>query len=130
MGFGEWRRFGEGKVLVSWNESNPNDPNFGLNNNDKDLNGIPRHSAGGTGGAVGTTILKTNIPPLVSNEKALIADPVGDVLIGGCQFDPDDDGPGFKRYREDQVKFRPGEVANSMNNLQPFITVNIWVRVL
>ena len=130
MGFGEWRRFGEGKVLVSWNESNPNDPNFGLNNNDKDLNGIPRHSAGGTGGAVGTTILKTNIPPLVSNEKALIADPVGDVLIGGCQFDPDDDGPGFKRYREDQVKFRPGEVASAMNNLQPFITVNIWVRVL
>lgn len=130
MGFGEWRRFGQGAVPVSWNEDNPNDPNFNLNNNDKDINGNPRSSAGGTGGSIGTTIGTTNLPAQVSTDKVLVADPVGDVLIGGCQFDPDDNGPGFKRYREDQVKLRPGELASSMNNIQPFITVHMWVRVL
>lgn len=130
MGFGEWRRFGQGRVLVSWNEDNPNDPNFGLNINDKDVNQNPRHSAGNTGGSVSNTIGVLNVPPSTSTEKALIVDPVGDVLIGGCQFDPDDEGPGFSRYREDLVKTRTGEIAQPMNNLQPFITVHMWIRVL
>ena len=130
MGFGEWRRFGQGRVPVSWNEDNPNDPNFGLNTNDKDVNGNPRHSAGNTGGAVTNTLGITNIPPVTSSEKALIVDPAGDVLVGGCQFDPDDHGPGFKRYREDLVKARPSEIALPVNNLQPFITVHMWLRVL
>lgn len=130
MGFGEWRRFGQGKVPVSWNEDNPNDPNFGLNVNDKDVNGNPRHSAGNTGGSTSNTLGITNIPPISSSEKALIVDPAGDVLVGGCQFDPDDEGPGFKRYREDLVKARPSEIALPVNNLQPFITVHMWIRVL
>ncbi|ADM80184.1 baseplate wedge subunit and tail pin [Aeromonas phage phiAS5] len=130
MGFGEWRRFGQGRVMVSWNEDNPNDPNFGLNTNDKDVNGNPRHSAGNTGGTTTNTLGISNIPPITSSEKALIVDPVGDVLVGGCQFDPDDQGPGFKRYREDLVKARPNEIALPVNNLQPYITVHMWIRVL
>lgn len=129
MGFGTWRRFGQGRLLVSWNEDNPNDPNFGLNINDRDVNGNPRHSAGNTGGTVSNTIGVLNVPPSTSIDKALIVDPVGDVLIGGCQFDPSDEGPGFSRYREDLVKTRTGEIAQPMNNLQPFITVHTWIRV-
>lgn len=128
MGFGTWIRASQGRVLVGWNEADVTDPNFGLNYNDLDTNGNPRHSAGNTGGSIGETLEVENIPPLVSAEKSLIPDRNGDKIIGGCQFDPDDEGPAFSKYREDYMHIRPGATPLPFNVIQPFITVNIWIR--
>lgn len=129
MGFGTWVRYAEGKVPVGWNASNPNDPNFGLNYSDLDVNGNPRHSPGGSGGSVSSTLTAQNIPPSSTHDKVLVVDDAGDILVGGCQYDPDEDGPGFNKYREDNARTRPGETANPINIIQPFVTVNIWLRV-
>ncbi|MGL6228669.1 MAG: phage baseplate protein [Culicoidibacterales bacterium] len=128
MGFGTWIRFSQGRVPVGWNEDNPSDPNFGLNYNDLDTNGNPRHSAGNTSGSIETTLDLQNIPSLISSEKSLIPDRNGDKIIGGCQFDPDDEGPAFSKYREDYTHVRPGASTQPFNIVQPFITVNIWIR--
>ena len=128
MGFGTWIRASQGRVLVGWNEDNASDPNFGLNYNDLDTNGNPRHSAGNTSGSIGETLIVDNIPALISSEKALIPDVNGDKIIGGCQFDPDDEGPAFSKYREDNIHIRPGATPLPFNVIQPFITVNIWIR--
>lgn len=129
MGMGKWVRYSEGRVIAGWNASNPNDANFGLNNNDLDVNGNPRFSAGGTSGGVSTVLTANNLPPVNTVDKMLIVDAGGDVLVGGCQFDPDEQGPGFTKYREDVARIRPGESANPFNVIQPTITAYVWLRV-
>ena len=147
MGFGKWVRFGSGRVPVAWQaEDGEQDTYFGLNNNDLDEAGNPNYSAGGTGGAVVETLTSSQIPTLVSGaespnpndplvpirdwgEKALIEDANGTIQIGGCQFDPDDSGPGFDTYREDFVEVNSIKpTPDTINNAQPYITVHMWLR--
>ncbi|UKM62892.1 putative baseplate wedge subunit and tail pin [Aeromonas phage P19] len=129
MGIGTWVRWAEGKVVAGWNSQNPNDPIYGLNNQDLDINGQPRHSAGSIFGENDVTLAVDNTPGTKSTEKALIADPNGDVLVGGCQYDPDESGPGYKKYREDYVYTRPNETVNPFSVIQPTTTAHRWLRV-
>ncbi|UYD59313.1 baseplate wedge protein [Aeromonas phage avDM6] len=129
MGMGVWVRYAEGMTVAGWNSQNMNDPLYGLNNNDLDLNGNPRHSAGGTIGSNEIVILAENTPGTKSTEKALVADPDGDILVGGCQYDPDEEGPGYKKYREDFVLTRPSATVNPIKIVQPTITAHRWLRV-
>ena len=129
MGLGTWVRYAEGMTVAGWNSSDPNDPLYGLNHQDLDVNGQPRHSSGGEIGSNDITIASVNTPSTISSEKALIVDPNGDVLVGGCQYDPDEQGPGFKKYREDFVVTRPNSTVNPISVVQPSITVHRWLRV-
>lgn len=129
MGMGTWVRWAEGMTIAGWNSENPNDPIYGLNHQDLDVNGQPRHSSGGFVGENEVVILPENTPGTTSTEKALIADPNGDVLIGGCQYDPDEQGPGFKKYKEDFVYTRPNAPVNPIGIVQPTATAHRWLRV-
>lgn len=129
MGFGVWVRYAQGRTIVSFNYDNPNDPNFGLNNQDLDVNGNPKPIAGGNIGSVSQSLLTTNIPQLDANEESLVKDESGDVLIGGCQYDPEEEGPGFKKYSEKKIKIREGSTANPFSVIQPSTTAHVWVRV-
>lgn len=129
MGFGVWKLWGQKQVLVGWT-NDQQDTQFGLNNNDIDANGKPTATAGGTGGARALTLENKHIPAAVSSEKALIADDNGNVIIGGCQFDPDDSGPAYNKYREDTVKINPTHTPpTSIDILPPYITVYRWMRI-
>lgn len=129
MGMGTWVRYSEGQVTVGWT-TDPTDPLFALNNNDLDAQGNPSHTAGGTGGSINTTIEIGQIPELTSKSKVLIADENGNIVIGGCQFDPDAEGPGYSKYREDHVKVNEGiETPKVVGIVQPFVTSHKWVRV-
>ncbi|ALY07240.1 baseplate wedge subunit and tail pin [Vibrio phage vB_VmeM-32] len=129
MGFGVWVRYAQGRTIVSFNQDNPNDPNFGINNQDLDVNGNPRPVAGGHVGAVSQTLTENNIPQLSSNDFSLIKNDNGDVLIGGCQYDPDEEGPGFKKYSEKKINVREGSTSNSFSVIQPSVTAHVWLRV-
>ena len=66
----------------------------------------------------------------MSRDKVLISDPEhGSVVIGGCQLDPDAQGPGYSKYREDTVAVNNGVVPNDITKIQPTITVYRWIRV-
>lgn len=124
MGFGTWVRFGEGRTIVSWNAQDPNDPDFGINNNANNV-----HAAGGTGGTKQNKLVASQIPQLRTDNLVLEKAIDGDVIVGQCQTDPDTNGPGYKKYNEVQasVGAQKGE-NNTVNNLMPFITVHVWVR--
>lgn len=129
MGFGTWVLYGQGKALVGWN-SDESDPYFALNNNDLDSAGIPSHSAGGTVGATKVELKANNIPSLSSTDKVLIADDNGTIVVGGCQFDPDSEGPGYDKYREGIVTVNPGTTtAVEVEIIQPSVTGYRWIRV-
>lgn len=129
MGMGVWVRYAPGTVIAGWNSEDPNDPIYGLNYDDTDQNGTPRHSSGGRYGSNDAVVDKVNTPETISTEKALIQDPSGDVLVGGCQYDPDEEGPGFRKYREDFVRTRPGATPLPISIVQPIMTAHRWLRV-
>ena len=129
MGMGTWVRYSEGQVTVGWT-TDPTDPLFALNNNDLDAQGNPSHTSGGTGGSINTTLTPGQIPELSSTHKVLIADENGNIVIGGCQFDPDAEGPGYSKYIEDKLKVNEGiTTPNVVGIVQPFVTSHKWVRV-
>lgn len=129
MGFGVWQRYAEGKTTVGWN-SDSTDPNFAYNNDYKDAQGNPSHSAGGSVGSTKQTLTTSNIPALKSNDKVLIADDNGTVVVGGCQFDPDASGPDYDKYKEQQLTVNPDvTVPVAVDIIQPSITTYKWIRV-
>ena len=129
LGFGSWKIWGQGKVLAGWNDD-ASDPNFALNNNDLDVNGNPTHTAGGTVGVTTITLENADLPATQTDEKVLISDDNGTVIIGGCQYDPDEEGPIYTKYREDHAKTNESHVpSRSITNIQPSITVYRWVRI-
>lgn len=129
MGFGTWVRYAEKEFLVGWS-SDSSDQHFALNNNDLDNNSQPTHSAGGNGGNVAYQIKKSMIPELQTNDKVLVKDDNGNIIVGGCQVDPDAVGPAFTKYREDVVKVNQDNTNPAMMGiLPPYRTVYRWLRV-
>lgn len=128
MGFGVWKLWGQGFASVGWN-SNASDPYFALNLQDLDSNGVPSHTAGGTIGEVSFNIKDTDIPELSSKDKVLVSDPNGTVVIGGCQLDPDSEGPGYSKYSEQILKVNKDVGGASISKIQPSQTVYRWIRV-
>lgn len=129
MGFGSWKLFGKGQVLVGWNDD-VTDPNFALNNNDLDSSGNPSHTAGGTVGTTSVTLENANLPATKTDERVLIEDENGSVIIGGCQYDPDETGPIYTKYREDYATTNSSHTPpTNISNIQPSITVYRWIRI-
>lgn len=129
MGFGTWVLWGEKQVSVGWTKDTQ-DTLFGLNNNDIDVNGNPSHTAGGTGGVRSNILENDNLPTSKTDEKVLIADPNGNIIIGACQFDPDSQGPAYDKYREDFATINVSQpIPKEISNIQPYITVYRWLRV-
>ncbi|EQA7786698.1 phage baseplate protein [Acinetobacter baumannii] len=129
MGFGVWKLWGEKRVLVGWTQDTQ-DTQFGLNNNDIDTNGNPTHTAGGTGGNRSVTLTNDNIPAMTTDDKVLVSDENGPVVIGGCQFDPGDIGPAYYKYREEKAKINASHTPPKPTNiLNPYITVYRWMRI-
>lgn len=129
LGFGSWKLWGQGKVLVGWNDD-ISDPNFALNNNDLDSSGNPTHTAGGTVGTTSNTLTNSDLPPTQTDEKVLISDENGTIIIGGCQYDPDAEGPIYTKYREGHATTNSTHIPpQTVNNIQPSITVYRWVRI-
>lgn len=129
MGFGTWKLWGQGKVTVGW-DTNTANAQFALNNNDLDTNGNPSHTAGGTGGTTTNTLVNANLPASTTTEKVLIVDDNGPIVVGGCQFDPDGEGPAYTKYREGVANINPTHTPpQTVNNLQPYVTVYRWLRI-
>ncbi len=129
MGFGRWTLWGQGQVTVGWN-SDVNDPRFAMNNNDLDITGNPSHTAGGTTGSTSVQLNNNNLPPTQTDSKVLISDDNGPIIVGGCQFDPDDTGPVYTKYREDYAKTNETHQSPiSIDVVQPSITVYRWLRI-
>lgn len=128
-GFGMWKLWGVSRVLVGWNPDD-SDAMFNQNNNDLDALGNPSKRAGGTGGTRTNTLTNENLPVTQTDEKVLVSDVNGGVIIGGCQFDPDEQGPAYQKYREDYAitnKTHTPPVA--ISNVQEYMTVYRWIRI-
>lgn len=123
MGFGTWVPYAEGRALVGWEHGD--DANFSY------YDGAcgKLESPGGTGGLVNHELEINEIPTVSSSDKVLIKDDNGDVLIGQCLLDPDDTGPGYRRYREDQLKSNVNAGGVNLSLLQPYVTIASWLRV-
>ncbi|AIX12147.1 baseplate wedge subunit [Citrobacter phage Moon] len=129
MGMGRWKLWGEGKTVVGWN-SDVSDPRFAMNNNDLDISGQPSHTAGGTTGATSVSLKNENLPTTQTDEKVLIADDNGNIIVGGCQFDPDATGPVYTKYREDFAKTNASHQSPiEVDVVQPSITAYRWLRI-
>lgn len=129
MGFGTWKLWGEKQVTVGWTQDKL-DTLFGLNNNDLDTNGNPSHTAGGTGGNRSVTLTNDHLPRTQTDEKVLIVDDNGPVIVGGCQFDPDDQGPAYDKYREaNAITNSTHTPPNEFSVVQPYVTVYRWMRI-
>lgn len=128
MGFGFWKSM-ENAVLVGW--SSEAGSKFNLNNNDLDSNGNPSPTAGGTGGSVNISLKPENIPHLATDDKVLVVDANGPIVVGGCQFDPDAQGPAYTKYREDHATINKimNPVGQQVETMSPYITVYRWMRV-
>ena len=100
LGFGSWSRFGEGRVLVSQDST------------DADFDAI-----GETGGEKAHQLTEAEMP---SHRHSITAQdtntPAGSQLSGGTNGD----------NGKDYTDYTGG--GNSHNNLQPYITVYMWVR--
>lgn len=129
MGFGVWKLWGEKRVLVGWTQDKQ-DTMFGLNNNDIDTNGNPSATAGGTGGERSITLKNDHLPRTQTDEKVLIADDNGNIVVGGCQFDPDEQGPAYDKYREaNAITNATHNPPNEFGIVQPYVTVYRWMRI-
>lgn len=129
MGFGSWVLFAKSKTTIGWSDD-PNDTKFHLNNNDIDANGNPSATAGGTGGAREITLENDHMPATKTDEKVLIADANGTIVVGGCQFDPDEQGPAYDKYREAQATTNATHIPpKSIEILSPYETVYRWMRI-
>jgi hypothetical protein len=124
MGFGTWVPYAEGQSIVGWDHGT--DANFSYYSGT--CSATPIKSPGGAGGNVSHQISKEELPELVSTDEVLIKDPNGDVLIGSCMIDPDE-GPAYRKYREDPLTVNQGARANAISLLQPYVTVAAWLRV-
>lgn len=70
------------------------------------------------------------MPELVSTNKVLVANDDGNIIIGGCQVDPDASGPGYTKYVESVLAVNKGNTSpGNINILPPIITAYKWVRV-
>lgn len=128
-GFGMWKFWGTKQVLVGWTPDDT-DTMFNLNNNDIDALGNPSKRAGGTGGERSFSITNDNLPATKTDEKVLVADQNGGVVIGGCQFDPDEQGPAYQKFREDFATTNKTHTPPvSISNVQPYMTVYRWMRI-
>ncbi len=141
MGFGTWVRYGPGRTIVGWN---PNDDGkFHRNNNNENI-----VQAGGTGGSIGVTLTKANIPELISTtnpnynneaerdigntteQYSLVARSAtagGDINLNGCLGDPENTVP-LAYYKEEPIKVNHGQVAQAVDVTQPYITAYTWLR--
>lgn len=129
MGFGTWKLWGEKRVTVGWT-SDSTDTQFGLNNNDLDSKGVPNATAGGTGGNRSFTITNDNLPKTQTDESVLIVDKNGTVVVGGCQFDPDEQGAAYSKYREERAITNNSHVIpKDISVVQPYVTVYRWLRI-
>lgn len=129
MGFGTWKLFGEARMTVGWTPDTA-DAQFCLNDNYKDSNGKATATAGGTGGGRTVTLSNNEIPASKSEEKVLVADPNGAVVIGGCQYDPEESGPAYNKYSEEAININSANTPpKSINILPPYITVYRWMRI-
>lgn len=129
MGFGTWKLWGQGKVTVGWDNDISN-AQFALNNNDLDTSGNPSHTAGGTGGTTTNTLNNSHIPAMTTTEKVLVVDDNGPIVVGGCQLDPDEEGPAYTKYREAVANINPTHTPpQTINNVQPYVTVYRWLRI-
>lgn len=129
MGVGTWVRYAEGRVIAGW-DSDKSNGTFNLNKDHLDEQGNPSSTAGGRIGEMYRRLINSNIPRLNSNEVVLIKDPNGTIVIGGCQYDPDDEGPGFDKYIEDKITINTEtEEGLEFELIQPTITAYTWIRV-
>ena len=129
MGFGSWTLFAEKQVLIGWTKDNQ-DNLFHYNNNDLNSSGVASATAGGTGGNRLVEIKNENLPKTMTDEKVLIADDNGNIIIGGCQFDPDSAGPAYDKYREERAITNATNVPpKSLDTLPPYTTVYRWMRI-
>ncbi|UOX40534.1 baseplate wedge subunit [Aeromonas phage GomatiRiver_11] len=129
MGFGIWKRYAEGRLVAGWT-SNQADIEFSMNNNDLDVGGNSSNTAGGTYGAKSVELVPQNIPELSSTDKVLVSHPDGNIIIGGCQIDPDASGPGYTKYIESTVAVNKNNTSPAnVGILPPIITAYKWVRV-
>lgn len=125
---GSWKLFGEKRVSIGWTDDETSQ--FAFNNNDLDTNGIASKKAGRTGGASSIEIDNTNLPNTATDEKVLVVDKNGSVIVGGCQFDPSDEGPAYTKYREDKATTNiTNQPPKSISIQNPFITVYRWQRI-
>lgn len=129
MGMGVWIPYARETTLVG-HSLNMTDPDFALNDMDLDLNKNPTYCAGGIGGSRSINIQKNNIPSLESSDQVLVKDKNGSIIIGGCQVDPDSEGPGYDKYREDTITVNDNVTDPiSIKTLMPYTTVYRWLRV-
>lgn len=124
MGFGTWVPYAKGRAIVGW--SGDNDNNFG-----KYVGECGELSAPGTqGGHVDISLTPANVPTLVSKDEVLIKDENGEIMVGQCQVEPDGQGPGYFKYREDPLRVNvDSQTPIPVNVLQPYVTVAAWLRV-
>lgn len=128
MGFGTWVLWGEGRTIVGW--SNDNSSPFAMNNNDLDVDGNPSKTAGRTGGNATMTLTSANIPSISTDKQVLVVDKQGPVVVGGCQYDPDAEGPVYTKYREERATVnQANQPAKAFDNMPPYITVYRWMRI-
>lgn len=123
MGFGRWVPYAQGEAIVGWDHED--DGNFSY----YDGTCGKLKSPGGSGGSVQTELTIDQIPTVRSDDKVLVKDPDGDVLIGRCLLDPDDTGPGYRTYREDVLASNVHSNTKALSLLQPYRTVAAWLRV-
>lgn len=125
---GQWKLFGTKRVMVGWTDDETSQ--FAFNNNDLDTNGNASKTAGRTGGVSSISIDNTNLPNTATDSKVLVVDKNGAVIVGGCQFDPTDEGPAYTKYREDTATTNiTNQPPKSIDIMNPFITVYRWHRV-
>ncbi|MGL4522759.1 MAG: phage baseplate protein [Bacilli bacterium] len=123
MGFGIWVPYAKGQSIVGWDDGST----AHFTNYTGDCGTVK--SPGGSGGHVEHEIQQNEVPQVSSDDEVLIKDPNGDVLIGQCLLDPDDQGPGYRSYREDKLSSNVNKGGVNISLLQPFVTVAAWLRV-
>lgn len=123
MGFGTWVSYAEGQSIVGWEDGTSSHFSYYDGSCGRSV------SPGGSGGEINHTLLPTEIPSVGSGDEVLIKDANGDVVIGQCQLDPDDEGPGYRTYREGKLNSNVHTGTSSFPVLQPYVTVAAWLRV-
>lgn len=129
MGFGKWRRM-SGKVLAGFSDDY-SDTNYGQNHDYLDNSGNPTALPGGTIGSPTHKLTTEHIPMLENDSKVLVKDSDGDINIGSCMIDPEDEGATNQRlYSEKELSFGTDkDHVKEISNLQPTMVVSMWVRV-
>ena len=129
LGFGVWRRL-SGHVLAGFSEDY-SDITYGQNHDYLDNSGQPTATTGGSVGSPSHKLTSKNIPLLETEREVLVMDRGGDIDIGACLVDPDDEElSNPKKYSESKLHL--GNIdseISAISNLQPTKIVSMWVRV-